>query len=547
MTYPSKRRYDIQSIGQYIHKAPGRPSGQDKVWRESCNFVFKTEAKVASAPGFLGENGWLVRIFAAQDTAKGIFISSDVASSNTSLRKQFMQAFPGCICRITSEDFLDFVSADNPTSIIYSADGIGKIQTPNGVAWIFPNVVLHAKKNNRVLLNEKGLKTRSLPAYPQPCLRPHKDFLALYAHLANCIRKVYPHSFMQVFHMLTASLKAVHYDAIMEAEHFVPVTNISGPANVGKTLACAIALHLVECSSLMLSRCTSSSLLDASDTFRNLLVVWDDPRDTTASQMSTIVHEAFNGLVSTTVSKGTRRYNSPIVIGTQKALLGMPHTDVNAATFSRLSHIIMTSTMPFRAQTEPALQDAMASLRGSLSFLIKYTHYDPSAVDRCANAIDNTAITHRAHRIAAVDCYFMEQLDRLGIRNSAKEREEYFARSYLPFLHRWVSTVSPFDQFLRHLQKLQDTCEPPNHCFKGFVLVDLKEHGPCECISFYTKTFFDFMHATLPESKIFTKEWVHSYVKHNSNVGEVSRNVAYRVGNGTHIKRSVVIRRSLLA
>ena len=79
----------------------------------------------------------------------------------------------------------------------------------------------------------------------------------------------------------------------------------------------------------------AKGLLDAADTFHNLLIVWDDPRDTSATQMSSIVHEAFNGVASSTVSKGIRRYHSSLIIGTQKSMLGMPMSDVNAATFSR--------------------------------------------------------------------------------------------------------------------------------------------------------------------------------------------------------------------
>ena len=82
-------------------------------------------------------------------------------------------------------------------------------------------------------------------------------------------------------------------------------------------------------------------------------------------------------------------------------------------------------------------------------------------------------------------------------------------KHYMPFLKRWVSSISPFDQFLRHLHAVEKF-DTPKDCYKSKVLVDLKEFGPCECVAFYTKTFFDFLHETLPESKIFTKEWVHS-------------------------------------
>lgn len=96
---------------------------------------------------------------------------------------------------------------------------------------------------------------------------------------------------------------------VVKHEHFVPVANIFGPANTGKTLACAIALQIMQSPELMLSRCTASSMIDTTNMMKNMLIVWDDPRDCTASQLSAIVHEAFNGLANCTISRGTRHYN----------------------------------------------------------------------------------------------------------------------------------------------------------------------------------------------------------------------------------------------
>tara|TARA_B110000046_G_scaffold185157_1_gene225791 strand:+ start:3850 stop:5220 length:1371 start_codon:yes stop_codon:yes gene_type:complete len=451
---------------------------------------------------------------------------------------------------MTSIDFLDFVAADGPDRIVYHVNGVGKIQADSGCVWVFPNVQMRDADHPRVdvIFSDTSLKHKSLPALPRPCVRPRKRFGDIFLHLSQAIRKVYPHTYMHVVHLLTSTLKAVLFDTILLEEHFVPVTNISGPANVGKTLACAIALSMIESPSLMLSRCTSSSMLDAADTFHNLLIVWDDPRDTSVSQLSSIVHEAFNGVASSTVSRGVRRYNSNLIIGTQKPLLGMPMNDVNAATFSRLSHIDMNvqhDTL-FDASAEPVLQAGIASLKGSLRHLTQTTTYDKKMVDQIASKLPNHAIIGRAHRIAAIDYFLMTQLDDLGIHNTQLERDEYFSHAYLPFLKRWVSSISPFEQFLKYLNEIE-TFNIPKNCYKRIVLVDLKEHGPCECVSFYTKTFFEFLHKNIPESKAFTKEWLHSYVKHNKHIGEVSRNVAYRVSNAdTQIKRSIVIRRSLL-
>ena len=81
-----------------------------------------------------------------------------------------------------------------------------------------------------------------------------------------------------------------------------------------------------------------SSMLDVAHVFKNLLVVFDDPRDCSRAQMSSIVHEAFSGHASSTISKGVRRYHSALIIGTQERFLGMGEraaTAEDAATLSR--------------------------------------------------------------------------------------------------------------------------------------------------------------------------------------------------------------------
>ena len=36
----------------------------------------------------------------------------------------------------------------------------------------------------------------------------------------------------------------------------------------------------------------------------------------------------------------------------------------------------------------------------------------------------------------------MSELDKIGIRNKKEERREYFADHYMPFLRRWISSIS---------------------------------------------------------------------------------------------------------
>ena len=55
----------------------------------------------------------------------------------------------------------------------------------------------------------------------------------------------------------------------MGNEKIVSIVNISGPANVGKTLACTIGLRMMESPGLILSRCTMSSMLDYPHVFNS--------------------------------------------------------------------------------------------------------------------------------------------------------------------------------------------------------------------------------------------------------------------------------------
>ena len=87
-----------------------------------------------------------------------------------------------------------------------------------------------------------------------------------------------------------------------------------------------------------------------------------DPRNTSPGQLSSVVNEVFNGVASSTITKGRRHYkNSTLIIGTQECLLGMETNNVNMATFSRLSHIDFnvgeaTSSQSFDYNHEKPLQ-----------------------------------------------------------------------------------------------------------------------------------------------------------------------------------------------
>jgi hypothetical protein len=75
------------------------------------------------------------------------------------------------------------------------------------------------------------------------------------------------------------------------------------------------------------------------------------------------------------------------------------------------------------------------------------------------------------------------------------------------------------------------------------VNVELQNYGPKDCIALHTKKFFELLHKQIPASKVYSSDQIHAEVKASkSKIGEVSKNVAYKIGNCTEVKRSIIIR-----
>ena len=562
--YPCTRRFDVNSIGVWLYDV-GRPTDKStKKWVQKCNFVFETIATVCD-DGASNGCGWLIQLRLQDGEKVQCFIKSDVSSSNVCLRKKLMGVSQGLISRMTADDFLSFVDRDSTKSalpIVFLARHLGKACIDGEVYWIFPNVVLTAKgkiaTNHKMFLCLDSLRKRengdtyNLPMQlpnPQP-YHASEDMFAKMTELSDAIRRAYGPRFMQIAHVLTSVLKAIHFDTLMKQEHFVPICNISGPANVGKTLGCAIALQILDSKACMMSRCTPSAMIDVAHILNNMLIVWDDPRDCNASQLSSIVHEAFNGLANCTISRGARQYNSTLIIGTQDRCLGMPYNAMNAATFSRLSHIDMciSEDWAMTSDAETQLQATMNSLEGVFSYLMAKTSYDSERVKQILDKLcrENPSIIHRSLHIAAIDYYMCTVLKKCGFTIHDKELHTYFFSHYPSLLQSCCSRFSPLEKFCADVKHLTEHYDLPSSCFKAKVLVELKDHGPTECFAVYTKEFFAFMEAHL-EHMSYTKEQIHSQLKKSPQYGEVSRNVAFKCGaNRVQIKRSIVVRRSFL-
>ena len=111
----------------------------------------------------------------------------------------------------------------------------------------------------------------------------------------------------------------------------------------------------------------------------------------------------------------------------------------------------------------------------------------------------------------------------------------------------YCSKMTPLEHMCRHVKQLiREGLELPKVCFKQNVVVDLKEYGPTECFAIYAKEFIQFLHDTVPESRIYSKEQIHGQVKKESRYGEVCKNVAFRTSQGIQIRRAIVICKGFL-
>ena len=265
---------------------------------------------------------------------------------------------------------------------------------------------------------------------------------------------------------------------------------------------------------------------------------------------TSIVHEAFNGLATTLVTRGVRKYNSLIIIGTQERNLGMTQTSVNMATFSRLSHIDMAvDGERFAYEEEKHLQEALQDLDGMLMFLVENVPFDAREIaERYKHfAATNTHVISRSLQIAAIDSYFASILwPLLGMPLSPNQSrspiDSYFGNDYMEYLNMHCGRSDAVERFCADLKNIVlRRGDVPDSSFKRKVTVDLKHFGPTECFAVYTKELLPYMSKLTKLT--YTKEQLHGVVKSVSTYGEVSKNVAYTLKGSSIVRRSLVIRR----
>lgn len=234
MSFPSQRRFDINSIGVYCFDV-GRPTATStRKWIQRCNFVFKTVARIVKMHDDT-HLGWLIEIFLenTREESKQCFVSLDCAASTSQLRRCIMGSVSKSVCRMNSDDFLRFVDADGVESEMYLPRHIGKVYIKDKAFWVFPSVVLdgsgRAKDKSRFFIDTTHLRRRDngdtlclppeLPLQQNGC---EPVSIKSFRELSKCLRRTYGERYVRVCHLLTSAIKGILFDSIMKHEHFVP-------------------------------------------------------------------------------------------------------------------------------------------------------------------------------------------------------------------------------------------------------------------------------------------------------------------------------------
>lgn len=535
-------------MGFYQHKGVGRPTPDaERVWVNRCNFVIKVVATTTMLDN--SSSGWMVRVETPQESAR-ILVSCDTAASTSLLRKKLMKTFRGLIARITTEDFFELVEHDaskEELDNVHISENAGLVRVEDTTLWVFPNLVLDSK--GKSLANPPIMMSDAFPFTVYPSHRASMSHSHL-TNLGRCTIDFFGERGVHALHVYSCALKAILKDQIMEAEHMLPITNVSGPPNVGKTFACSIALRMMLASEqLMLSRATPSSLLDICDHHNNMLVVWDDPRDATDKQLCTIVHEAFHGFPNTTVSKGLRKYNSGIIIGTQRHLLGLPELAEHTPTFSRLAHIDMNlaNSSPQNDETHHAAEDLAAQMKhleGIFPLLVK-SQYDKKLTNKYHAKLTKFCgdqILERSVRVAAIEWNMCSTLNDIGLGFREKDIESYFCDWYVSILRKHCNRISPLQQFIQDCKANLENI--PSNILKTNMYADLKHSGSSKCVAMHLRSVMSCL-KTLCDDTNYTLESVQAEIKSNKDYGEIGHNVNYREGSCNIIRRSVVIRKHI--
>ena len=535
-----ERDFKNKTIGRWQYPTQGRPSEEsERIWLTRCNFVLRVTAVLQSSQS----SGWCIRVD-RPDSSRTLFLSCEHASNTAALKRKIMKSQPGLIARLTSEDFLEFVEEDTKSGnlrTIQLVDEAGKHVIEGKTYWVFSNVVLDATgeivEDPCVRVNP-DLEKNTFYFSTMSKMSSFKTDRFL-ANVGAQIREYFGPRQIHALHVLSSALKACLRDEILERESILPISNISGPPNIGKTLASCMALKMLNSDQTILSHATPSALLDMCHNHRSMLMVWDDPRDTNIRSLSTIVHEAFHGHPNSTMSRGVRMYNSTIMIGTQQRFAGLPvHTD-NVPTISRLVHIDMgfmsTSHLNRPLQHLKKCFDDLPCV----FFLLVQQRYDWKETERLykrLQSLSSADVLERALRIAAIEWCLCKQMNALGFRFAEEDIDYYFVHIYLPIIQQHCCRIPYAERFFKDMKSFRDNLGELT--MKDRVVVELST-GLTSCVAICMKhAFKDLQKLT---TLTYSMENVQGDVKHSSQYGVLNHNVCFKVGDRKVVQRCLVV------
>lgn len=536
-----ERDFKNKSIGRWQYPTQGRPLEEsERIWLTRCNFVLRITAVLQSS----NSSGWCVQI-ERPDSRRNLFLSCEHASNTSALKRKIMKSQPGLIARLTSEDFLEFVEEDTKARdlrTIRLVDEAGKHKQGDETYWVYSNVVLNnvgeVVEDSCVRMNPELMDKATYEFRAISSMSAFKMGRFL-ANLGVQIKEYFGPRQIHALHVLSGALKACLRDEILQHENVLPISNISGPPNIGKTLASCMALKMLNSEQTILSHATPSALLDMCHNHKSMLVVWDDPRDTNVRNLSTIVHEAFHGHPNSTISRGVRMYNSMIMIGTQQRFAGLPvHAD-NVPTISRLAHIDMsfmgTSHLNRPLQHLKKCFDDMPCV----FFLLVQQKYDWKETERLYKRLQSLStpdVLERALRIAAIEWCLCKHMNSLGFKFADDDIDYYFLYIYLPMIQEHCCRIPYVERFIRDLKMFRSKLGELT--MKDRVVVELR-NGLTSCVAVCMKHAFKELQKLT--TLTYSMEIVQGDIKHSPQYGVLNHNVCFKVADRKVVQRCLVV------
>lgn len=557
------RDFERLSIGFYAFPNKGHPApGSSRIWCQRCNFVFRATRSVRSAASDSRVDardtlsGWMLQVQTSSGKSREIYIRNEECMSTSLLRRSLLSLIPGITCRIQHEAFWAFLEEDgaHKLPIAYVAGHCGKLLINGRTLWVCPGAVLENGEivtdldvfvtSETLRLSQSNIRLVVPPALPELIPRSPGDTHTL-ARLGKAISHFYGPMTGQALHVLALAVKSLSRSELLAQEHQVSVGNISGPPNVGKTLICSLGLAMIGCRELILSKVTPSAFLDHTHLFKDLLVVWDDPRDCPKSQLAALTHESFHGLYSSSLSKGHRAHNSSIIVGTQTLGMGLSPSPVNAPTLSRMSHVDMATNASYHSSRsdEERLQNVMeegVNCFGTLSRIRLCTAEIGKLAARLTSGPDFANVIPRSIRTLATDWFFARELIRAGLGVDASVCKHYFL-GQSALLQRLCSKERVLLSFVEDMLKVREQLSP--QYFKASVRVNWSDGLSVDCWAFSPSHVVPDVASMCGKSYASTRV-VCEAKNHPSFL--INHNVSFSHEGETTVRRSIVVRKDVL-